>query len=408
MPPSDANIESAIERAGKWLLRNQDPERGGWAERKGDSPSALNTAEVLLALISVRDKVRRAGGKIRAGAEFLVQQQTTEGPNAGAWERYVNGQPVCPDILRTSLAVEALTCISEAAPLDGVYLGTRWLMEARNSDGGWGMRPGAESDVLMTCFATSALLTVVEADAEDCEGVIRDALAFLVAAQRPSGSFDPEGSSCGIRTAYSALCLQRAERCSLSVHAKAREDAVTWLEENPTAAIKEIELTIEIDPDRTRPHADYAFVFMTEAVVVRLLSESPDEQVRQGRLVREALEAMFRSMDPDGGFFGQRVFSWSTARATYALGAARDSFDRFPEAPRLPAPQQVGRELLLFGVLSLVAVFVLSALGVFGPLQAVVVTFLVLALLLAYGRLSEAGFVEVFKALWQGRGRDTA
>jgi hypothetical protein len=111
---------------------------------------------------------------------------------------------------------------------------------------------------------------------------------------------------------------------------------------------------------------------------------------------------MFRAMDPDGGFFGQRVFSWSTARAAHALGAAQRSFREFPTAPRAPTPRQVGREIFLFAVLALAAIVVLSIAGVFGATQAVVVMFLVLALLVGYGRMSEAGFLEALKSLLPG------
>jgi prenyltransferase beta subunit len=378
----------------------QDSQDGGWAERVGDSASSLNTAEVLLALACVRDSLPPAGAKIRRAVQFLEGQQTQAGEEAGSWPRYVKGEPSCPDLLRTSLAIEALARVSEAEPNRAVEPGVRWLLNRQGEDGGWGARAGAESDLLMTCFATTALLGVADGELFPCEEPIRRALAFLAAAQRPSGSFDPEESTCAIRTAHAALCLQRAERCGLNTHLRERQAAIEWLEEHPVAAIKEVELTIEIDPDRTRRQADYAFVFMTEAVVARLLSESPDQEVRTGRLAREALEAIFRGMDPTGAFFGQRVFSWSTARATYALGAAQKNFEQFPEAPRLPPPRQVGRELLGFAALILAAVIVLSLFGVFGLLQAVVVMFLLLALLLAYGRISEAGFLQAFKALW--------
>ncbi|HEX8688666.1 MAG TPA: prenyltransferase/squalene oxidase repeat-containing protein [Solirubrobacterales bacterium] len=402
----NTDIDRALTDAGNWLLSNRDKKAGGWAAIKGRSPSSLNTAEALLAIHQVQDWLPPVGGQVKSAAEFVKQQQTKEGPDAGAWFRYLDGKPRCPDLARTSLAVEALIALSGTEPPPAVALGVRWLLSVRNSDGGWGYRSDVSSEVLPTCFAVSALLSVAAAEAEDCDSVIEKGLEFLVSRQRANGSFGAEDPLSGVRTAYAALCLQRGERCRLRADRDARDHAIAWLEANPVPALREVEETMEIDPDRDDPRADYTFLFMSEALVVRLLSESPDRQVRTGQLAREAMEALYKAMASDGGFFGQRVYSWSTARAAYALAAARRNFHTFPEAGRPTEPRKVGQVILFFLVLVLLSVVLLSLIGGFGAAQASVFALLVLAALVGYGVISETGFVQALRSVFSG-GRGT-
>lgn len=404
---SYTDIDRATARSESWLLRNQDPHSGGWAERKGEPPSALNTAEVLLAFGQLRDKSPMARESIRRAVDFMGKHQTNEGPEAGAWFRYVADEPRCPDLPRTALAVEALIAVSDLAPAASSE-GVRWILSVRNDDGGWGYRRGADSAVLPTCFALSALLAATAGglEVEKRDNSIEDAFAFLLGRQQAGGSFGNPGRLSGARTAFAALCLQRGEGLELSTARSAREDAVAWLEANPVPALTEVEESIEIDPDRDHPRGDYGFLFFSKALVARVMSESPDPEKQSGQLAQEAMEALFKAMTPDGGFFGQRVFSWSTARA---MGALRPTpFTEFPEAPRPTEPRRVGNVILAFLVLVLVSVVILSATGGFGAAQAAVFTVLVLAALLGYGLISEAGFLTALRSAlpsFRGGGR---
>lgn len=394
LDPKD--IGEALERAGEWLLRHQE-DAGGWAERKGGPPSVLNTAEVLLSLVRVREELPMVDQKIRRAVAFVEGQQCADGPERGAWE--VRG---APDLVRTSVALEALVEVSLTSRSAAAEAAARWLVSVRNADGGWGYRRDAPSGVLPTCFALSGLLAVYPTGTSEWEQPIKDGLAFLASWQRDSGAFGDPGPLQAVRTAFAAVCLQRADRCELNVHSRAARKATSWLVGNPVEATTEVEDVIEIDPNRDHPTADYSFIFMTETFVVRAMMGSADTHTRSGPLAVESIEALYKAMEPEGGFYGRRVFSWSTARALQALASTRPVFQTFPEARRGGPAFAIGNLILGLVVLLIGAIVALSVLNKFGAAQAALFAFLVLAALLAYGLITEPTFAAAFSRLFGG------
>jgi hypothetical protein len=400
-------VKDAIASSGQWLLRHQDPKSGGWGDLPGKPPSSLNTAEVLVALMKAAD-VPAAHKQIRAGVDFLKHTQTTSGEDAGCWARVVTPagrQPkAVPDLLRTCFAVEALVAAggSEAA----VESGVEWILDVAGDDGVWAFREGAPSRVLPTCFALLTLLVVHGSGLHDCREPITTGLRWLVAQQSETGSFGPQDRFEAVQTIYCALVLEEARECELSVFANQEKRALDWLLENRNQAVKFVEGTIDIDPDGD---ANYGFLYMTDALVVRALSDSSDTTHQKSETANGAMLSLRAKMAPNGGFFGERVFSWSTAKALFALCAARDSFAQFPVLkPETTEPLggvRVGH--VLTGVIVLVALLgvALAFAGRFNAGTGIFLGFLILACLLGYGRIGEKTFRELVGRIPFGGGR---
>lgn len=411
-----ATLHETLDDAAQWLCDHQS-QGGGWGERQGDDRSALNTAEALLALHRAGPRNPATKHAINRAATFLEGAQLRSGPDAGAWPRICDGVP-CPDLVRTATAIEALTEAGSQLP-DAARRGVAWMLSISNEEpapaGGkvsqraWGYRRESASKVLPTCSVLSALLAVAETGELDVEAAIAEALGFLCDRRLDHAGGVGDGELQGVQTAYTAMCLGRAKRHGVAVpwgtFDKRLDGALEWLERNKSEAVKEVEVVVEIDPDRSKPEADradYPFVFMTEVLVVRALAGSGDERHSEGALVREALDRLWQGVAPDGGFYGRRTFSWSTARAMLALDVAKDSFTHFPRTPRATSPQLVGHVILAFSALTLVAIVVLSALGAFGVVQAGAFVALALVALVGYDKISEGAFVQSLAAVTPG------
>lgn len=397
-------LREAVRRSSEWLLARQDPETGGWSDLQGKQPSTLNTAEVLIALLGAGGDVVNAGDKrIQRAVDFLLRHRVRAGAEQGAWPREkldeAGNRMTFPDIVRTSFAVQALIRTGKSVDSDPVRDAIHWIRSIRTDDGGWGYRRGAGAELTPTCFALMALLEAYRAGLEAAREVSEGGLDFLVrTSHNEDGSFGVGGRLTAAHTIYAILVLQLARQVGIGSYLRQEKQAIDWLLEHPDDAKKLVE---ENFPISDMKRGDYGFLYMTDALLLKVLSASGSDDHRQTSLATEALNCLKDKMHPDGGFYGYRVFSWSTAKSMSALSAAHYDYPQFPK--RKPE-QRSGRfnvesAVFLFAVLGAGVLIYLSNRDRFGLLQAALLGFFMLALLLAYGKLRERSFVTLVKSL---------
>lgn len=394
------DVVSTIHRSTQWLLNIQDDNSHGWAEQQGRVTSTLNTAEVIIALLDSQEAA--AGSKdIQEGVEFLLKHQYSEGPDLGAWPREVpSTDPHTPtyhvaDLVRTTFIIEALIKAGKGTETEPIHNALAWLLGRRNKDHGWGYYRDAPSALMPTCFALLAIIEAHRAGMTTHEQGIKDGLKFLVEHynKNAEGCFGEAGPLQAAHTIYAILTLQAARRENLSVYPQQEKQAIAWLLRNPDAARKQVEERILIDPSE---QGNYGFMFLTEALLIRVLMNSEDKSQRGSGLTRDALSSIRDKLDASGGFYGYRVFSWSTAKVVSALSVAKGEYQTFPQRqPEYSGPKAgpfiISIAVLLFASFALY----LTQLKQFGVLQAAFFVFLTLTLLLAYGNLREKSFTEL-------------
>jgi hypothetical protein len=117
-------------------------------------------------------------------------------------------------------------------------------------------------------------------------------------------------------------------------------------------------------------------------------------------LAYDALEVTLDNIDPSPsakGFCARRPVSWATAQTVAALSQAMKKYQEFPE--RKNPSMRLGEQqyALIFLVILAFLTFILSVLEkLSGPLLSFFL-FLILAMLLVYGVLSEKGFLNVLR-----------
>lgn len=402
-------LKEHISRAGKWLLNSREPASGGWGEHLGREASILNTAEVLISLLD-GEVLGVADPDTKAACNYLIGHRITVGQDQGAWVRELRKERgellrVVPDIVRTAFVLEALIKAGYGYDEPAVAEALQWLTGRQMPNGGWGYRRDDQCDVLPTCFALTAMLEACKNKLGFREQVGRG-LDYLVSSCRTEyGSFSPHGGLMeAVHTIRAALVLQKARRQRIGNYAKEESAAIRWLLENPDKARSLVEASITIDPVRDgcggnrnkQGCADYPFMFMTDALLVRLLFGSEDKEHQQSRLARAAMLSLRDKIDISGGISGHRIFSWSTAKGLAALVAASEANVR-----ELPAPKPeysgptAGPVILVFAVtLAGLSVYLASTRS-FEVVHAIFFSFLMLAALLAYGRIGEMTFKEI-------------
>lgn len=402
-----AEIKEVMNKSANWLLEKQDKHTGGWADRAGGLASILNTAEAIIAILD--GGVTVAGDKrIQQGVQFLLQCQCTKGPDRGTWPRVhsvEHGKPIqIPDMVRTSFAIQALikagTGVKEKPVVDAV----EWLLTIRNKDNGWGYRQGNPSVLMPTCFALMALIEAYKAGLNKHKQHITDRLKFLVDKySNTRGSFRDPGPFEAVHTIYATLVLQAARSCELSLYTDKENVAIGWLLEHPDKARQLVEERVTID---AKGRLDYDFLFMTDSLLIRVLMGSLREEHQNSTLARDTMISLREKKDEGGGFYGSRVFSWSTAKVLSALSIASSQFREFPKRPPEYTGVKVGNFVLIFAILLLASVVYLTIKNSFQLQQAAVFIFLMLASLLAYGKIGEKTFKELVKGvtnLWGGK-----
>lgn len=397
-PPRLAEITRS---AARWLLQQQD-EVGGWGEQKGKPPNVLNTAESVISLLEA-DAVEAGSAPIQKAVAFLVKHQQ----QSGAWCREVAveaGEILRgPDVLRTSVAIQALIKAGRGTDDKAVKDAIAWLLSFQHADGWWDFSEPLGAAALPTCAALNALMDARHAGATGCDEAVEHGLGFLDAKlANADGSFSGEGRLQCAHTAHAVLTLQKARHLGLPTRADVEVAGLNWLLRHPDAALRLVEEVVVLS------HADarlnYHFLHMTDTMLVAALGESPDQSHRDSRSYVEALRKITDRADEDGGggFFGHRVFSWSTARTISALWRAKERRSEVPNRTPEFTGRSAGPVILLFALV-LVAVFVfLSATRTFGAMQALFLGFLMLACMVAYGTIGEKTFQEIIATATQG------
>ena len=396
------SVNYAVSQATEWLLKNQS-RGGGWAERSGKEVSTLNSAEVIIAVLE-GGCVVPGDKRIQDGVKFLKAHQCQEGPETGAWMREFHdsqGQSCkIPDLVRTSFALIALIKAGVGVEDEQVKNGVRWLLSLRKEEDGytaWGFRRGTSLDLMPSVISLLALMEAYRAGLTECREPIEMGMKYLLERCRNnSGSFGAPGHLEAVHTIYAAMALQTAGQCKdLRCYSRRDEEgAIEWLLNHPNEARKLVEENILIVPKDEQ--GNYGFLFMTDALLIKVLMNS---EFRTSKLAREALMSLREKRVDEGGFYGYRVFSWSTAKAISALSVAVPHFQEFPERQPEYVGIKSGHFILSFHVILAGMLVYLTKIGELTFGHIVIFMALMIGTLLAYGKIGEITFKELFKIL---------
>ena len=380
MPAPLPSLSSIEPRSREWLLTNQDP-GGGWSEHPGGRLSALNTAEVVLALTG--SGIQAGNAHIRKAVAFLyAERPEVVAPDSGCWTRSVAVGPGrardIPDLARTCFVIRALVSGGEDPHTSGVRSGIEWLARRQNGDHGWGYQRGEASAILPTCFALIALIRTADSTANNAwRDAIGWGLEYLTTACRNKSGSSGSGHLEAAHTVHLVLVLQAARESGFSVHPTAENDALAWLLRWPDKAMSTVEEVIAIDP---QGQGNYGFLFAMDALLVLALGRSLVPDHRKTRLWSDVQRSLYGRWDEgSGGLFGQRVTSWSTAAGLTAIALTARELTHIPALPSEdPSGLKVGGFILFFAVVLVGALLYLSVEG-FTILQASFLGFLMLA-----------------------------
>jgi hypothetical protein len=408
-------LELAVRRASQWLLGAQRPS-GGWGQYPDSAASVLNTAEAMIALIEVGE-AEAGSSSIQHGKSFLLGRQHPE----GAWCHDADGdQPghrlSAADVLRTALVIQALKKAGCGSGDEPVAKAIAWLVATQDdTDGGWGYSAAQRpSMVVPTCSALTALLG---AEGTDCHDCIERGLDFLSSARNEDGSFGADPQLRGATTIAAVLALQRARTGGFRVVATHETEGLAWLLRHPDAALGAVEEEVVLDP--REPLLNYSFLHLTWTGLIAALGNAGDRGYAESALFGKALRRIRDDrVESSGGFFGPRVFSWSTARSATALWQAKHHQAVIPSRPAETPPPPVEASAsssraraVVVGllVLVLVAVVVLSLLDAWTLGAGVIFLALVLLAMITFRILEpdQAGaLLDSFSSVLPGRGRD--
>lgn len=408
-------ITKIINAAGEWLLKQQDTESGGWADRPGGHVNSLNTAEAMIALIDGGECI--AGVPIQQAIQFLLKHQTKEGQDQGSWPREVvaeQGNTVyLADMVRTSFAIQALLKAGVGIDQRPVQEAIKWLLAIRDQHTkGWGYTRVKSSELMPTCFALIALLEAHKASRGVYQEQIRESMKYLVdtyyhdGGDEVRGTFGDSGELQGVHTIYAALVLQVARINDFIVYLKQEKQAIEWLQLHPDQAIRLREEWVAIDDSKaTGGNAGgYGFMFMTDTLLIKLLMGSDNVSDRGSRLALDAMHSLKDKLDQNtGAFYGSRLFSWSTAKSMDALSfLQKNAASEYPDFPQRPPEYnglKIGPVILGLSVLLSGFGFYLMVNDKFSLLAFSFFAIMMLSALLAYGAIGEKTFKELFSGL---------
>ena len=402
LPDSPVKLRDSVQGSAAWLLKQQDGKTGGWGEQPGKPPNVLNTAEAMISLLTV-DAVEPGAQGIQRAVNFLLRHQSSGPDMPGAWFREIRGDEgeiiKAPDVLRTALSIQALIKAGKGVEDEAVGNGIDWLLKCAHEDAGWSFSSPTTTEILPTCAVLAALMDACSAGAERCDAVINSGLHLLAdKLANGDGSFG-QGELRAVHTMHVVLTIQKARKYQRDIRAGLEDTALKWLLANPDQAVKEVEERILLSPVDER--LNYQFLHLADSMLITALSGSEHESHRANDLYLEALRKVGDRRDPLGGFFGPRVFSWSTARTASALWSAQDRREEIPVRPPQYTGAKVGRIILILALVLIAVLVFLSLSDAFGVVQALFLGFLLLACMVAYGAIGEKTFKEIVTNIGQ-------
>ena len=152
----------------KWI-RDAQNENGSWAREMHKPGNPLNTAAVLAGL--KRMGFRANFSPVSRGADWLAEQINVD----GGWSLKRGGRS---DVLVTSWVLQGL------APVYDIDAQIVWLKQMQNEDGGFGRTKGEKSDPEISAYAVMAL-----AAGKDPLNTDRVTLGYLTTVQQEDGGF---------------------------------------------------------------------------------------------------------------------------------------------------------------------------------------------------------------------------
>ncbi len=206
--PDDARKRRAMERAARWIDSMQC-KPGGWAAFDVDNDKAWlnhhpyadlhamidpNTVDVTARVVEMHARCGTGldRGRVDRGIAFIDVEQEPDGAWFGRWGvNYVYG---------TCGALVALALHDPAGQREQLQRGAAWLLETQNPDGGWGETCGSYNDPTLrgrgpstpsqTAWALIGLIAVAEVERTGTSPAIERGIAYLIAEQRPDGSWN--------------------------------------------------------------------------------------------------------------------------------------------------------------------------------------------------------------------------
>ncbi|MEH1864625.1 MAG: squalene--hopene cyclase [Nostoc sp.] len=205
--PNEKIKQAAIARAVNWIASMQC-KPGGWAAFDldndqdwlnsipyGDLKAMIdpNTADVTARVVEMLGACDLSidSDNLERSLTYLLREQETEGCWFGRWGvNYIYG---------TSGVLSALALIDPQRHKVSIERGATWLVGCQNLDGGWGetcrsyddpsLKGKGNSTASQTAWALIGLLAADEATGKLALGAIERGIAYLVATQKPDGTW---------------------------------------------------------------------------------------------------------------------------------------------------------------------------------------------------------------------------
>jgi squalene-hopene/tetraprenyl-beta-curcumene cyclase len=200
--PDLARLELAVSRAVEWMIGMQSAD-GGWGAFDADNTHTIvrklpfcdfgevidpPSADVTAHAIEVLAHEGGAGASADAGLRWLLEEQELDGSWYGRWGvNHVYG------------TFSALCALAESGVRGNdacVQRAVKWLEDHQNSDGGWGEDCRSYVDAAWvgrgesTASQTAWALLALHAAGQARSAAALQGIEWLVAAQRPDGSWD--------------------------------------------------------------------------------------------------------------------------------------------------------------------------------------------------------------------------
>ena len=172
----NAEVLRAAEMGVRWLLDLQNRDGGiptfcrGWGALPFDQSSADITAHAIRAWRAWSDQFaaplqKRMADAERKAVRFLLNAQRDDGAWAPLWFGNEHTEGELNLVYGTARVLAALVPPEPQAPeLAAVVRGASWLLDAQNTDGGWGRGRGGTSSTEETALALESLSVVMRAE----------------------------------------------------------------------------------------------------------------------------------------------------------------------------------------------------------------------------------------------------